>query len=37
MLVQAMENVSRPEIRQIPCDAKVMTAFHAQLARPASP
>ena len=37
MLVQAMEEVSRPEIRKIPCDPKVLAALRAQLARPASP
>jgi hypothetical protein len=37
MLVAAMEEVSRPEIRKIPCDPKVLIALRAQLARPASP
>jgi hypothetical protein len=37
MLVQAMEEVSRPEIRKIPCDPGVLIALRAQLARPASP
>ena len=37
MLVQAMEEVSRPEIRKIPCDPKILIALRAQLARPASP
>lgn len=37
MLVEAMEEVSRPEIREIPCDPKILIAFRAQLARPASP
>ncbi len=35
MLVDAMEEVSRPEIRKIPCDPRI--ALRAQLARPASP
>ena len=37
MLVDTMENVSRPEIRKIPCDPQILIALHAQLARPASP
>jgi hypothetical protein len=37
MLVRAMEEVSRPEIRKIPCDPKVLIALRAQLARPVSP
>jgi len=37
MLVDTMENVSRPEIRKIPCDPQLLNALHAQLARPASP
>ena len=37
MLVRAMEDASRPEIRKIPCDPKVLIAVRAQLARPASP
>jgi hypothetical protein len=37
MLVQAMEEASRPEIRKIPCDPKVLLALRAQLIRPASP
>ena len=37
MLVKAMEEASRPEIRKIPCDPKVLIALRAQLARPASP
>jgi hypothetical protein len=36
MLVQAMEEASRPEIRKIPCDPKVLLAVRAQLARPVS-
>ncbi len=37
MLVDAMEEVSRPEIRKIPCDPQILIAFRAQLALPASP
>jgi hypothetical protein len=35
-LVNAMEKFSRPEWRAVPCDPSVLTAVHAQLARPAS-
>jgi hypothetical protein len=35
MLVDAMEQVSRPEFRSLPCDPSVLTALGAQLnARP---
>jgi hypothetical protein len=37
MLVDAMEEASRPEIRRLPCDPSVLVALRAQLARPASP
>jgi len=37
MLVDAMEEVSRPEFRSLPCDPSVLAAFGAQLNRPASP
>jgi hypothetical protein len=36
MLIDAMEEVSRPEVRAVPCDGLVLAAFRAQLARPAS-
>jgi hypothetical protein len=36
LLVDAMEEVSRPEVRAVPCDTSVLTALRAQLARPAS-
>jgi hypothetical protein len=36
LLVDAMEEVSRPEIRALPCDISLLTAVGAQLARPAS-
>ncbi|RZN16189.1 hypothetical protein CWO90_40345 [Bradyrhizobium sp. Leo121] len=35
MLIDAMEQVSRPEIRKVPCDKQVLAAVEAQLARPA--
>jgi hypothetical protein len=37
MLVDAMEDASRPEIRAVPCDPQILIAVRAQLARPASP
>jgi hypothetical protein len=37
MLVEAMEEISRPEFRALPVDASVLAAVSAQLARPASP
>jgi hypothetical protein len=37
MLIDAMEEVSRPEIRGRPCEPSILTALSAQLARPASP
>jgi len=33
MLVDAMEEVSRPERRAVPCDRLVLAAVEAQLAR----
>jgi hypothetical protein len=36
MLIDAMEEVSRPESRAYPCDPFVLAAVRAQLARPAS-
>jgi hypothetical protein len=37
MLVEAMEEISRPEFRALTVDASVLAAVSAQLARPASP
>jgi hypothetical protein len=37
MLIDAMEEISRPEFRAVPCDQSVLAAVRAQLARPASP
>jgi hypothetical protein len=36
MLIDTMEEISRPERRAVPCDGKVLAALRAQLARPAS-
>jgi hypothetical protein len=36
MLIDTMEEISRPELRAVPCDGLVLTALRAQLARPAS-
>jgi hypothetical protein len=35
-LIEAMEEVSRPELRALACDQFVLAALRAQLARPAS-
>jgi hypothetical protein len=37
MLVDAMENAARPEIRAVPCDGVVLAALRAQLSRPSLP
>jgi hypothetical protein len=37
MLIDAMEKVSRPEFRAVPCDLSLLAAVRAQLARPAAP
>jgi hypothetical protein len=36
MLIDTMEEISRPELRAVPCDTSVLAALRAQLARPAS-
>jgi len=36
-LIDAMEEVSRPELRSQPCDPWVLAAVCAQLSRPAPP
>ncbi len=36
MLVDAMEQVSGPDFRQLPCSAALLASLQAQLARPAS-
>ena len=33
-LVDAMERTARPEVRQVPCDARLVSAAAAHLARP---
>ena len=35
-LIGTMEEISRPELRAVPCDISVLAALRAQLARPAS-
>jgi hypothetical protein len=37
VLIDTMEQVSRPEYRSLPCDRSVLAKVSAQLARPASP
>ena len=34
LLVDAMEEASRPEIRALPCEAAILQALRAQLAQP---
>jgi hypothetical protein len=36
MLIDAMEAISRPELRAVPCDDQLLAMVRAQLARPAS-
>ncbi|MBR1122391.1 transcriptional regulator [Bradyrhizobium lablabi] len=36
MLIDAMEQASRPELRSSPCDGVALARFRAQLALPAS-
>jgi hypothetical protein len=36
MLIDAMEQVSRPELRAKPCDGATLAGLRAQLALPAS-
>jgi hypothetical protein len=35
MLIDAMEDVSRPELRAVPCDDRLLAAVRSQLACPA--
>ena len=35
-LIDTMEEISRPELRAVPCDIGVLAALRTQLARPAS-
>jgi hypothetical protein len=37
MLIDTMEEVSRPELRSQPCDRLVVAAVYAQFSRPAAP
>jgi hypothetical protein len=37
MLVDTMQEVSRPELRGLPCEPSILIGLRAQLARPASP
>ncbi len=37
VLVETMEQVSRPELRGLPCEPSILTGFRAQLSLPASP
>jgi hypothetical protein len=37
MLIDTMEEISRPGSGAVPCDPSVVAAVRAQLARPASP
>ena len=36
MLIDAMEAISRPELRAVPCDDQLLAVVRAQLARPVS-
>ena len=35
MLIDTMEEISRPELRAVPCDDQLLATVRAQLARPA--
>jgi hypothetical protein len=35
MLIDTMEEISRPELRAVPCDEQLLAALRAQLSRPA--
>ena len=37
MLIETMEQVSRPGVRATPCDRTILSALSMQLARPATP
>ena len=34
MLIDTMEEISRPELRAVPCDDQLLATVRAQLARP---
>ena len=35
-LIDAIEDVTRPEVRAVPCDSHLLAAMRAQLMRPAA-
>jgi hypothetical protein len=35
-LIETMEAISRPELRAVPCDDRLLATVRAQLSRPAS-
>jgi len=35
MLIDAVEEISRPELRAVPCDEQLLATVRAQLSRPA--
>jgi hypothetical protein len=35
-LIDTFEEISRPEVRAVPCNGHLLAAFRAQLARPAT-
>jgi hypothetical protein len=37
MLIETMEQASRPGVRATPCDRTILSALRMQLARPATP
>jgi len=37
LLIEAMEEAARPQVRSQPVEPAILTAFRAQLARPATP
>jgi hypothetical protein len=36
LLIETVEAISRPELRAVPCDDRLLATVRAQLARPAS-
>jgi hypothetical protein len=36
MLIDTMEEIARPEVRELPCASSILVALRAQLARPVS-
>jgi hypothetical protein len=36
LLIDAMEEAARPEVRAVPCEAAILQALRAQLAQPVS-